>query len=73
MQISVIVHPNSKNPRLEKDLTEMLHIYVKEPPLDGKANEAVREALAEHFKVKKNSVIILSGHKSKLKHFQIIK
>lgn len=73
MQISVVVHPNSKNPRIETDLTEMFHIYVKEPPLEGKANEAVREAVANHFKVKKNSVIILSGHKSKLKHIQIIK
>ena len=52
MQISVVVHPNSKNPRLEMDLTEMFHIYVKEPPLEGKANEAVREAVANHFKVK---------------------
>ena len=73
MQISVVVHPNSKNPRIEMDLTEMFHIYVKEPPLEGKANEAVREAVANHFKVKKSSVEILSGHKSKLKHIQIIK
>ena len=71
MQISVIVHPNSKNPRLEKDLTDMLHVYVSAPPLDGKANEAVRQALADYFKIKKNSVIILSGHKSKLKHVHI--
>ena len=71
MRVSVIVHPNAKRPRIEKDLLGMLHIYVHEPPLEGKANAAVIEALAEHFSVKKNAVIVLSGQKSKQKVFEI--
>jgi uncharacterized protein YggU (UPF0235/DUF167 family) len=73
MKVSIIAHPNSKKPRIEKDLFSTLHIYVSEPPLEGKANNAVRVALADYFKVKKNAVLIISGEKSKNKIFEILK
>lgn len=71
MQISVITHPNSKRPRVEKDLTGMMHIYVNAPPLEGRANTATIEALADYYKVKKSAVTLRSGHKSKHKRFEI--
>ncbi len=71
MKINVITHPNARQPRVEKDLLGSLHIYVSEPPLAGHANQAVIEALACYFRVKKNAVILLSGEKSKVKLFQI--
>lgn len=72
MKVLVIAHPNSKKPRIEKDLLATLHIYVREPPLEGKANQAVIEALAEYFKVKKSAVVLSLGQKSKNKVFEII-
>lgn len=72
MKASVIVHPNAKNPRIEKDLLEVLHIYVHEPPLEGKANKAVIQALADYFQTKKSNVILLSGEKTKNKVFEVI-
>jgi uncharacterized protein (TIGR00251 family) len=72
VRISIIAHPNSKKPRIEKDLLETLHVYVNAPPLEGKANRAVIEALAEHFKVKKSCVLLLNGAKSKTKTFEIL-
>lgn len=71
MKISVIAHPNSKKPRVDKDLLNTFHVYVSEPPLEGKANKAVIEALAEYFHIKKSNVILLSGEKSKRKNFII--
>lgn len=71
MKISVIVHPNAKNPRVEQDLLNMLHVYVSEPPLEGKANQAVIKALARHFGAKQNMVLLVSGDKSKQKVFEI--
>lgn len=71
MQISVITHPNAKRPRIEEDLTGMLHVYVNAPPLEGKANIAAIEAIADYYKVKKSAVTLLSGHKSKNKRFEI--
>ncbi len=72
MDITVIVHPNSKKPRIDKDLLGTMHVYVSQPPLEGKANKAVIEALAEHFKVAKSCVNLLRGEKSKQKVFRII-
>jgi len=71
MTIPVIVHPNNRRPRIEEDLTGVLHVYVSAPPLEGKANTAVIEALAEHFKVKKHAITLVSGHTAKLKRFEI--
>lgn len=71
MEITVIAHPNSKKPRVEEDLLQTLHVYVKEPPLENKANRAIAQALAAYFKVKKSQVNLISGSKSKNKLFEI--
>ncbi len=71
MRIEVIVHPNAKKPRVEKDLLGGLQVYVKEPPLEGKANAAVILALADFFKVKNYQVQLIKGAKSKIKIFEI--
>lgn len=72
MTISVITHPNAKNSRIEKDLLGQIHVYVNEPPLEGKANNAVIEALIKHFQTKRSNVILVSGAKSKNKLFEIL-
>ena len=71
MRISVIAHPNSRRPRIEKDLLNMLHVYVKEPPLEGQANEATIAALSDYFHTKKNNIALVAGAKSKTKIFEI--
>jgi hypothetical protein len=71
VRISIVAHPNSKKPRVEKDLFGSLHVYVSEPPLEGKANKAVVKALAAYFKVRSNQVILLSGERSKNKLIEI--
>ena len=72
MKISIIVHPNSKKPRIETDLLGMHHVYVNAPPLEGKANKAVNESLASYFHTERKNIILLSGEKSKNKLFEII-
>lgn len=71
MKIEVVVHPNSKNPRVEKDLIGMIHVYVNAPPLEGKANKAVVESLSKFLKVKKSGIILVKGEKSKNKVFEV--
>ena len=71
MKVTIFAHPNSKKPRVEKDLFGGLHIYVNQPPLDGKANKAVIEALAKYFKTSKSKVVLVRGEKSKQKTFNI--
>lgn len=71
MKVSIIAHPNSKRPRIDKDLLGTLNVYVSAPPLEGRANEAVILALAEHFKVKKYQIRIIAGQKTKNKVCEI--
>ena len=71
MNITITAHPNSKKPRVEKDLFNNLHIYISEPPLEGRANMAVLLALAKHLKVKRSQVNLMRGEKSKQKVFEI--
>lgn len=72
IKVDVIAHPNSKRPRVEKDLLGEIHVYVSEPPLEGKANNAIANALAKYFEVKRSEVILVSGEKSKNKVFEIL-
>lgn len=72
MKISVIVHPNAKKVRIEKDLLDNLHVYVNAPPLEGKANRATILALADYFKTAKSNIKLISGAKSKYKLFEVV-
>ena len=71
MKIEAVIHPNSKNPRVEKDLIGTIHVYVNTPPLEGKANKAVVESLSKFLKVKKSGIILIKGEKSKNKVFEV--
>jgi uncharacterized protein len=46
-------------------------VSVKEPPINGLANEAVTKALAKHFGVSPSTVKLIKGAKSKQKIFEI--
>ncbi len=72
LSIIVIVHPNARNPRVEKDLTDTIHVYVNQPPLEGKANRACVESLAAYLGKKRNQIHLVSGAKSKQKCFEVI-
>ena len=46
-------------------------VSVKARPVEGKANEAVRETVAEYFNVSRSKVVFLKGMKSKYKRLDI--
>jgi uncharacterized protein YggU (UPF0235/DUF167 family) len=46
-------------------------VSVPEPPVDGRANEAIARALAAYFSVAKSTIVLVSGHTSKKKVFEI--
>jgi len=49
-----------------------LMVKVKEPPREGRANQALIKLLAEHFGVPKSQVRILSGFRNRNKVVEII-
>ncbi|HVU04014.1 MAG TPA: DUF167 domain-containing protein [Polyangiaceae bacterium] len=44
-----------------------LEVSVRAPPVDGAANDALRETLAEHFGVSRSAVVVESGETSRTK------
>ncbi len=71
MRISVKVKANSKQERVEKIDDENFLVRVKAKPADGKANEAVIKALADHFDTARSNIVLLKGHTSRQKIFEI--
>ena len=70
MKIQVKVKPNSRTEEVSHEGNNFV-VRVKEPPQEGRANEAVIKLLAGHFGVPQSQVKILSGFKSKNKVIQI--
>ncbi len=71
MLVSVRVKPNSKNPRIEAGADGSLTVYLKSPPVEGKANEELIARVAERFGVPKSRVRIKSGLSSKTKVLEV--
>lgn len=50
---------------------EVYKVSVKEPPVSGRANQAITKALAKHFDVSPSKVMLTSGQTAKQKIFEI--
>ena len=72
MKIFIKAKPSSREEKVEKvdDLNYV--VSVKEPPVKGKANEAIRNALAVYFKTASSRVKIVSGFSSRNKIVEIL-
>ncbi len=70
MYIKVFVTPDAKREKIEEK-GETLLISVREPALQNRANDRVREMLAERFGKPFGKVRILTGHRSRAKMVSI--
>jgi uncharacterized protein len=64
---SVRVQPRAKRNAIVGELGDALKIALNAPPVDGRANEACIEFLAEALDVPRSSVTIVSGQNSRNK------
>mgnify|MGYP001576654703 CR=1 FL=1 len=71
MNISVRAKPRSKKDYVKQFGESEYVVAVKEPPVDGRANKAIIEALADYFNIKKSEIILISGIAGRLKIFSI--
>lgn len=70
--VHVHVKPGSrKGPLVQTDADGTLTVYVREPAVDGKANQAVIRLLAQHFGVPRGNVELASGATARRKRFRI--
>ncbi len=68
VEIKVITNARKNEVIQEGDI---LKVRVTAPPIEGRANQAVIELLADYFAVTKSTVRIIKGEKSKNKVVEI--
>lgn len=71
MLVSVRVKPNSRQPRIEAAPGGALTVFLKSPPIEGRANEELIDRLAAHYNVPKSRIRIRSGLSSRTKLIEI--
>jgi uncharacterized protein len=70
--VFIKVKPGSrKGPLVEISSSGELTIYIREPAVDGKANEAAARLLAAHLQLPRSRVELVSGAASRLKRFRV--
>lgn len=70
--VTVKVKPGSrKGPLVETGADGELTIYVREPAVDGKANDAVTRVLAAHLQLPRSRVELVAGATSRQKRFRV--
>ncbi len=71
MKITVQVKAGAKENRVDDLGGGSYRVRVKAPAVEGKANAALIEVLAEHFDVPRSRVRLCMGQTSKQKLFEI--
>lgn len=71
MKIFVKVKLKSRKEKCEKISENNFLIFVKDAPIEGRANEAVLKILAKYFKISKFQIKIILGLKSRQKVIEI--
>ncbi len=69
--VKVKAHPDSGKEDIVKIGENEFEVWVKEPPVSGRANLAIRRVLREHFKLDMNRVKLVKGFRSRNKYFSL--
>jgi uncharacterized protein len=68
---AVKIHPRARKDAITGELGDALKLSLKAPPIEGRANEACIEFLANLLKVPRSSVTIASGQNSPRKVIRV--
>ncbi|HQL65122.1 MAG TPA: DUF167 domain-containing protein [bacterium] len=71
MRINIKVKVFASEEKVVQSEKGDITVYVKEPPSEGRANDAVIRILSGYFKVPKSTIRIISGHRSRNKIIEI--
>ncbi len=70
MRLELKVVPHAKRNKLVEEAGRY-KVYLTAPAVEGKANAALVEFLAEHFQTKRSRIRIIRGEKSRTKIVEI--
>jgi uncharacterized protein (TIGR00251 family) len=68
---AVRIQPRASKDEISGEVAGVLKIRLQAPALEGRANEALIEFLAQLLKTSKSAVRILSGERSHIKRLEI--
>lgn len=68
---AVRVQPRASNDEITGEMAGALKVRLQAPAVEGRANEALIEFLAQLLKTPKSAVRILSGERSRTKRVEI--
>jgi uncharacterized protein (TIGR00251 family) len=71
-RIKIRVIPNARRTGFDGYREDELLLRLNAPALEGKANKAAAEFIAEYFALPRASVALVSGEKSRHKVFELI-
>jgi uncharacterized protein len=71
LMVDVIVQPRASRASVGPVVGDRLRVSVTAPPIDGKANTAVIEAVAEAFGVRRAAVSIVRGEAGRRKTLRV--
>jgi len=69
--LNIRVVPRASKTEVQGVLGDMLKIRLQAPPVDGKANAALVEFLAETLDIAKSGVVLISGETGRAKRVLI--
>jgi uncharacterized protein (TIGR00251 family) len=68
---SVRVQPRASRDAIDGEWQGALRVRLTAPPVDDRANQALRRLLAEHLEITVAAVRILSGERSRTKRVEV--
>jgi uncharacterized protein len=71
VRITVWIKPNAKVENVEKVSEKEYRVWVKSPPREGKANQAMINVLARYFNRPKQAIVLWKGATSRKKVVEI--
>ena len=71
MRLTIIAKPKKKQEKVIPISSTSYAVSVQEPPIDGRANDAIIRALAKYFSLSPSQFIIVSGHTTKIKIVEV--
>jgi uncharacterized protein len=71
MRLTIVAKPKKKQTKVIQISPDTYAVSVKEPPVDGRANEAIIKTLAQYFSLSPSQITLVSGHTGKIKVVEV--
>lgn len=71
LELTLKVQPRARHDELLGPEADHYRVRIKAPPVDGKANLALRRFIADAFGVAPSRVVLTSGQTSRIKRLRI--